>query len=200
MSDGHIDWSAIHRRLEKANIATLKGFAPSPEERKRILKARADLLARPTDTEQVQDATIEVVEFMLANEHYGIESRYVREVHPLKDYAPLPCTPAFVLGLVNVRGQIVSVIDIKNFFELPENGITDLNKVVIIHERNMEFGILADSIIGVRSIEVNKIQPSLPTLTGIRAEYLMGVTPERLVVLDARRLLSDGKIVVHEEP
>ena len=197
MSDGKIDWNAVHRRLEAINAAITRGFSSSPEERKGILRARADLLARQSRKEKNGD-TIEVVEFILANERYGIESCYVREVYPLKDYTPLPCTPRFVLGLVNVRGRIISVIDLKKFFELPENGITELNKVIIIHDRNMEFGVLADSILGVRNIDVKGIQPSLPTLKGTREEFLRGITAERLVVLDAKRLLSNRNIIVDE--
>ncbi|MEN6439920.1 MAG: chemotaxis protein CheW [Syntrophobacter sp.] len=198
MSEGHIDWSAIRLRLAAINAEMAKGFSPGPEERKRILKARADLLARRSDMEKDGDS-IEVVEFLLANEHYGVESGYVREVYPLREYTPLPCTPKFVLGLINVRGLVVSVIDIGKFFDLPAKGITDLNQVIIIQDRAMRFGILADSISGIREISVQDLQPSLPTLKGIREEYLRGITPERLVVLDARKLLSDGKIVVHEE-
>jgi len=198
MSDGQIDWSAIHRRIEAINTSITKGFSPSPEDRKRILRARADFLARQPGREQAGD-TLEVVEFILANERYGIESGYVREVYPLKDYTPLPCTPPFVIGLLNVRGRIISVIDIKKFFDMPGKGISDLNKVIIIHDYNMEFGILADSILGVQEIAVRDIQPPLPTLTGIREEYLRGVTGERTVILDARKLLTDKKIIVHEE-
>lgn len=198
MSEGHIDWSAIRLRLAAINAEMAKGFSPGPEERKRILKARADLLARRSDMEKDGNC-IEVVEFLLANEHYGVESGYVREVYPLREYTPLPCTPKFVLGLINVRGLVVSVIDIGKFFDLPAKGITDLNQVIIIQDRAMRFGILADSISGIREISVQDLQPSLPTLKGIREEYLRGITPERLVVLDARKLLSDGKIVVHEE-
>lgn len=198
MSDGLIDWGEIHRRLEAINAAMERGFSPGPEEKKRILKSRADLLARQPAAAQ-DGELIEIVEFMLVNERYGIESSYVREVYPLKDYTPLPCTPPFVLGLVNVRGQIISVIDIKRLLELPEKGITDLNMVIIIHDHKMEFGILADSILGVRSVDVRGIQPALPTLKGARAGFLRGITAERLAVLDARKLLSDKNIVVHEE-
>lgn len=140
-----------------------------------------------------------MLEFQLAYERYGIESSYVREVYPLKDLTPLPCVAPFVLGIVNVRGQIVSVIDIKKFFDLPEKGLTDLNKVVIIHNDAMAFGILADAILGMRRIALRDVQPSLPTLTGIREQYLRGVTPERVVLLDAGKLLTDKDIVVHEE-
>lgn len=136
---------------------------------------------------------------MLASERYGIESRYVREVCPLRDYTVLPCTPSFVLGLMNLRAQIISIIDIKKFFDMPQEGISDLNKVIIVSDGRMIFGILADVILDVRSIAVEDIQPSLPTLTGIRERFLRGVTGERTVILDAARLLADKYIVVYEE-
>jgi purine-binding chemotaxis protein CheW len=194
-----IDWGEVHRRIEIAQAALERGLEPTPEEKKDILKARAKALAREPGMEGAAQEHLEVVEFLLAYEKYGIESSYVREVYPLKEITPLPCTPSFVLGIVNVRGQIVSVIDIKRFFDLPEAGLTDLNKVIIVREGQMELGILADVILGVRSLSIDEVQPSLPTLTGVREEYLRGVTKERVVILDAKKLLSDRKIVVHEE-
>ncbi len=129
---------------------------------------------------------------------YGIESCHIREIHPLSEFTPLPSTPAFVLGLVNVRGQILSIIDIKKLFDLPEKGLTDLNKVIVVHANQMELGILADAIVGVRSIALEEFQPALPTLTGIRAEYLKGITKDPMVVLDVEKILSDEKILVNE--
>lgn len=198
MSEGRIDWEEIHRRIDEVGRAIESGYTPSPEERTRILKNRAELLAREKDKE-VKEDTLEVVEFLLANEHYGIESHRIREVYPLKDYTPLPGVPPFVLGLINIRGRILSVVDIKKFFDLPDIGIGDLNKVIIISDDNMEFGILADAILGVRKIAVSAIGPPLPTLTGIREEFLKGVTGERMVILDAARILADKNIVVYQE-
>lgn len=193
------NWGQLHHRLEAAQAAIERTLDPTPVEKANLLKARAKALARASGDAPAAELHIEILEFLVANEKYGIESTPVREVYPLQQLTPLPCTPRFVLGIVNVRGQIVSVIDIKAFFDLPEKGLSDLNKVIILHSDEMEFGILADEILGVRSIPLDDLQPSLPTLTGIRAEYLKGVTEERTVILDAAKLLSDRSIVVHEE-
>lgn len=104
-----------------------------------------------------------------------------------------------VLGIVNLRGEIVSVIDVRKFFDLPQTGLPDLNKVIVLKSGDMVFGILADVILGVRRIALAEIQSSLPTLTGIRGKYLKGITPERTVVLDAGKLLADEDIVVQEQ-
>jgi len=193
-----IDWRALHQRLDVARAATEHAWIPNADETKRILKARAQALAREPGEAQAADA-LEIVEFMLADEKYGVETCWVREVHPLTNLTPLPCTPAFVLGVVNLRGEIVSVIDVKKFFELPEKGLTDLNKVVVLQAEAMRFGVLADAVLGVRRIPVAELQPSLPTLTGIREQYLKGVSAERTIVLDAEKLLGDERIVVQEQ-
>jgi purine-binding chemotaxis protein CheW len=100
---------------------------------------------------------------------------------------------------VNVRGRITPVIDIKKFFDLPDTGLTDLHRIILVRGNDLELGFLADITVGVRNIPVDSLQTSLPTLTGIRADYLKGVTAERLVVLDLDRILADPKIIVHEE-
>jgi purine-binding chemotaxis protein CheW len=142
---------------------------------------------------------LEILEFRLAQERYAVEVDCVREVQPLRDLTPLPCTPLFVLGIVNVRGRILPVLDLKRLFDLPEKGLTDLHRIILVHGADLEFGLLVDVIIGARAIPADSLQPSLPTLTGIHAEYLKGVTADRLVVLDLPRILEHPRIVVHEE-
>jgi len=142
---------------------------------------------------------MEVIEFALAHERYAIETACVREVHTLQDLTSLPCTPDFVAGIVNVRGRILPVIDIRKFFDLPEKGISDMHYLLLVYTDDMEIGILADTVAGVRSVPLDAMQASLPTLTGVREEYLKGVTAERLVILDARRILADRRILVQDE-
>ena len=163
-----------------------------------ILRARAQALARPL-AHAPAAATLQVLEFRLAQERYAIETAHVREVFPLQDLTPLPCTPPFVLGIVNVRGRILPVLDIKKFFDLPEQGLTDLHRIVLVEGQGLELGVLADAVTGVHSLPADSVQDSLPTLTGIRSDYLKGVTAEGLVVLDVVRLLADPRIIVHEE-
>jgi purine-binding chemotaxis protein CheW len=194
-----LDWAGLHRRLDASQAALKQKLSPGPEEKQKILRARARLLAAGGKGEATSaQSLLEVAEFSLGSEHYGIELSHIREIHPLSEFTSLPCTPAFVLGLVNVRGQILSIINIKKLFDLPEKGLTDLNKVIIVHDHHMELGILADAILGVRSIALEELHPSLPTLTGIRAAYLKGITKESLVVLDVEKILADERILVDE--
>jgi purine-binding chemotaxis protein CheW len=198
MTHPKADWEAFHRRLRAVRDALKRRIEPPPEEQARVLRSRARELARE---EKIEDtgAIVEVIEFRLAEEHYAIESAYVREVLFLRELTPLPCTPAYVLGLANVRGQILTIIDIRKFFDLPERGLTDLNRVILLQGHGIEFGILADAILDTRTIPLTHIGPAPATFTGIRRDYLKGVTPERVAVLDGGKLLGDERIVVREE-
>lgn len=178
----------------------MSALDPTAQEVREILKARARALAREREDAALAQDTIQVIEFVVADERYAIELDYVRGVHSLEELVPLPGTPPFVLGIVNLRGRVTSVIDIKKFFDLPERGLSDLDTVIVIGDADMEFAILADRIVGTASVARSGLQPSLPTLEGIREQYLKGVSGERLVVLAADKLLSDPRIVVREEP
>jgi purine-binding chemotaxis protein CheW len=171
-------------------------MTPDEEE---VLRLRARALARPAESGAVGGSSLELLEFRLAEERYCVETRHVGEVYPLRDLTPLPCTPPFVLGIVNVRGRVTPVIDIKKFFGLPEKGLTDLHCIILVRGNGVELGLLADVIVAVRSIAAESLQATLPTFTGIHADYLKGLTADRLVVLDLDRILADPRIVVHEE-
>lgn len=174
-------------------------WALTEEDKSKIMRERAKKLSARSKTEEAGEEKLEIVEFVLSGEIYGIESVHIREAYPLKNFTPIPCTPAFVLGVINVRGQVLSIVDIGRFFDLPRKGITDLNKVIVLGSGDMEFGILADEVLGVSLIPLKDIQESLPTLTGIRAEYLKGVTNDRVTVLDAGKILLDKNLIVHQE-
>jgi purine-binding chemotaxis protein CheW len=169
----------------------------TPDEKKNILRARASLLARQPEQVAEVGASLEVVEFLLAHEHYGLESSYIREVYPLKEITPLPCTPPFVLGIINLRGQILSVIDLKKFFNLPDQNLT-LHKVIVVHTAEMELGILVDAVLGVRAIPIDQIQSSLFSSSGIAETYLRGLTVEGLIILDIVKILTDPRLIVDE--
>lgn len=193
-----IDWDAIHRRLAVAAAAVSGELRHGAEEARRILEARARAAARPPA--KPDDAErIEVLTFSLAGETYGVETCHVREVCQLKDLTEVPCTPAFVAGVINLRGQILAIVDLRKFFELPVRGLTELNRVIVLRSGDNELGLLADSIDGVRLVPVSALQEGLPTLTGIRETFLKGVTSRMLAVLDGGRLLADAGLKVNEQ-
>lgn len=194
-----IDWDEIKSKVASLQEVIEQKEILLPAEKRSLLKKRAEVLALREQDETVQQECMEIIVFRLAYETYGIETAFVREVYPLKDITALPGTPSYVLGIINVRGQIVSVIDLKKFFNLPERGLGELNKVIILCNERMEFGILADVVEGTQSVASKDILAVPPTVTGIGEKYLKGVTKEHIVLLDAESILNDENIIVNEE-
>lgn len=166
----------------------------------KILDMRAKELAQKSDEAEADEDVIEVVEFELAYEKYAIDSKFVSEVYPMSDFSHLPCTPPFVVGIMNLRGTILSLIDIRKFFALPIKGLSNLNRVLVVRTDDMEMGLLADFILGVRTLSKERIQPPLPTFSAIQSKYLKGVTSDSLIILDIEKIFSDPSIIVNEEP
>ena len=170
---------------------------PSPDESDvsaaaAILKARARALAQESAPQLEMETALEVIEFGLAHERYALAAAAVSEVHPLEELTPVPCTPPFIRGLVNVRGRIFPVIDLKKFFDLPEQGITDLHRILLVQTADMEFGLLADTIAGVRKIPLAAIQPS-PGEDPYLEPYYTGVARVAEMMKLLRTLIVDSK-------
>ena len=171
---------------------------PSYEEEREILKQRAKILAASGRERKASEETLQVVAFRIDKERYAIDLAHIQEVYPLRDLTTIPGVPDFVLGVINLRGQIVSVIDIRRFFDIPHEGFTNLNRIIILESDQMIFGILADDIEGVRQIRHSEIQPALPTLTGIREAFLLGGSRDHTVILDGARILASSTLIVDQ--
>lgn len=167
---------------------------------KRILRFRAQELSR--DKERLIDSnadSIFIVKFLLSGEMYGLETTYINEVLPLKDLTVVPCTPDFILGVINVRGQIFTVINPKKILRLPERGISEFTKVMLLSYENRNFGIVADTIIGNQYIPIVEIL-SLPYVKDHeKKDYLMGVTADGIIILDGKTLMNSTELVVNQE-
>jgi purine-binding chemotaxis protein CheW len=172
--------------------------ASTDTQERRILRDRARVLSLAPVTPPTDSELIHALGFSLGAESYAVEARHVREVLPLPRVAPLPCVPSFVRGIINVRGRIISLLDLKTILGLPDSGLSPSSGVIILESPSMEFGLLADEIQGLAAIPLSSLQAALPTLTGARAEYLKGVTAEGVVLLDAEKLLSNKKLVIDE--
>ena len=193
-----IDWPALIARQEAASTASLGKRSLSREAELAVLDARAEILAK-RPAERSDQVNLDCLEFQLSGESYAMEMSYISETLPLADFTPLFCTPPFVLGIINLRGRIISIIDLRRFFELATVGLSDLNRVLVVTDGTMEFGVLADAIVGMRSLPASELQPAPATFTGIREEFLAGVTADRLALLDMGKILADRRVQVHEE-
>jgi len=168
------------------------------ERTKTILKQRADILKIPLEKISEAKKTIECLKFRLSKETYAIDSTYISEVILINEHTPLPCTPAFIIGIINVRGRIISIIDIKKFFNISDN-VTNIHKVIVVKNNEIETGILADDIIGNATFDLNSLQTDITTITEKHDNHIIGVTKDCEIILDIKELLSDERILIEEE-
>ncbi len=169
----------------------------SEEKNKSILADRARALAQSKD--QATGESMALVVFSLANETYGIPTEYVHEVQPLREVTPVPCTPDFCVGIVNIRGSLYSVIDIRGFLGVEKQPLSEKTKVILVSAAGLQVGILADDVSGATSIQVSQIKPALAVQRVTKEEYVSGVTKEMLTILNLEAILRDERIIIHEE-
>lgn len=196
---GPIDWQAAYARLEQARRAIEAGGALPPEEIERILRARAAALAKPVAEAPTPTGLLDLLVFSLAGERYAIETSHVLEVVPLRDLTPVPCTPPFVLGVVNHRGRILPVLDLRRLLDLGGQGAPEGSQAVVVEAGGMTFGVFADLVVDTTRLGSSELAPPAPTLTGRRQAFLRGVTGEMVAVLDLEGLARDRRIVVDDE-
>jgi len=192
-----IDWKSLKQNLRKNEKALATEFEPTPVHIRSRLQHRAKALAKPASTGE-DIALTELLLFEVTDEIYAIDPAYVLSAVPLRQATTVPCTPNFILGIISFRGRIVSILDLRSFFSLPQQGLSDSNNVLILARENMCFGLLTDKIIGVQAIPIQDIVPPPENMDGIHAAYLRGVTKSQFAVLDAVKLLSDPQLVVNK--
>lgn len=167
------------------------------ERRERVLRERAERIARRAD-EAVTADQLEILVFRLLSETYAVETRFIREVLPLRNLAAVPCTPAFYLGLINIRGELCPVIDLRRLFNQPNKGITNASRIIVLSDGRLEVGILADSIDGAKALAGDTLRPLVGVTATIHEEFLRGCVPDNVVVIDAARLLAHPRLIVNE--
>jgi len=140
-----------------------------------------------------------VVELELIPEHYGIPASFIAEILPVKEITAIPGTPLFVMGVMNFRGKIISVVNLKSFFNLNAVGISQLNKVIVIQHGQMEFGILADNIFGVLNLRLSDIHTPPATVNGIGAEFITGVHADGLILLNIDNIVASSSLIINQK-
>lgn len=193
-----IDWQAVQQKMTLMQAATQQKTEIAVEEKLALLKTRAHALARPPAATEATGRQLEIAEFRLGEETYAFPSTSVREVYPLKGLTPLPCTPGFVLGVMNVRGRIIPIIDLASLLGLAKQQITEQSTVILIKSEELEVGIATNLGVSVRSLPLATIYPPLSTLANSRARYLQGITNDGVVILDAAKLLNGVRLGTHE--
>lgn len=134
------------------------------------------------------------VTFQLDKEIYGVNVMQVREVLRYSDIAPVPGAPSYVLGIINLRGNVVTVIDTRMRFGLPAAEVTDNTRIMIIESEKQVIGILVDSVAEVVDLNTADIDDTPNVGTEESAKFIRGVcnrNEDLLILIDLNKLLTD---------
>jgi len=194
-----LDWQGVYARLEQTRQRLEAHSALPPAEVRRILRERAQTLARPLAAPSAVTDVLDLAVFTLAGARYGIEAVHVLEVIPLRELTPVPCTPPHILGVVNHRGRLLPILDLRNLFALAAQEMTAESRVVVVEVGRMTFGILADAVLGTMRVGMHEVMPPPVTLLHDQQVALRGITGEMVAVLDLEALARDPRLTVDEE-
>jgi purine-binding chemotaxis protein CheW len=204
-----IDGEGARQRIAKARAALKEIGETKPELVKRIWEQRAAQLAKPPTQEQ-EGERVELALVQLGREVYGIDVQHIREIRPAVQITRVPRVPEWVTGVVNLRGRILSVLDLRRFFGLApaetkeDDLITPFPDLVVVEAPTMEVALLADDILDIELFPTSRIQDIADTARGVGSEYVRGVIEQgdeapMIAVLDLLALLADERLIVEEE-
>jgi purine-binding chemotaxis protein CheW len=162
---------------------------------RRTLEERALRLAQPI-VEQAATATIDVIALPVGDERYGIEMRHVLEVLRGIAITPLPGTPDIVVGIVNRRGEILPVFDLRPLFGRPAVAPEAGAAIVVLGGDRAEFGILAGAETETRAVATADIVVQSPFVGGEGQAFVRGTTAEALIILDGQALMKDRRLFI----
>lgn len=143
------------------------------------------------------DETLEqIITFNVGKEDYGVGIQIVKEVIRQREITRLPKAPAFVKGVINLRGDVIPVIDLREKFGLEEEEFTDKTRVIVVEVDRKSIGMIVDSVSHVVRLSRGQIEPPPPLVGGVSGEFIRGVGKlgERLIVL-----LNISRILTIEE-
>jgi purine-binding chemotaxis protein CheW len=146
--------------------------------------------------QSANDPITQWVTFFLDNEKYGIKVMQVQEVLRMTEIAPVPGAPHYVLGIINLRGNVVTVIDSRKRFGLPDKEPDDSTRIVIIEAGDNVVGILVDSVAEVVDLRGSEIETAPNVGTDESSKYIQGVSSQRqelLILVDVDKLLTDDE-------
>ncbi|MFT4413584.1 chemotaxis protein CheW [Fredinandcohnia humi] len=131
------------------------------------------------------ESTLKVIVFALQNEEYGIPVSQVRSIEKMQHITRVPRTASFVKGVINLRGVVTPIIDLRNRFDTVESSYTETTRIIIVATEEIEVGLIVDAANDVMDIPVSSIEPAPEVVGTVEVEYIEGVAKldKRLLIL-----------------
>lgn len=146
---------------------------------------------------RAEDPLVQWVTFRLDNETYGVNVMQVQEVLRMTEIAPVPGAPDYVLGIINLRGNVVTVIDTRKRFGLEPREVDDATRIVITEIEQQVMGMLVDSVAEVVDVRMSEIETAPNVGNDESSRFIQGVScrqGELLILVDLNKLLSADEL------
>lgn len=191
----------IDEDTELEELPEHRVFCPdaTPEERT-IFRTRADSLRQVTESQDLR-GFIPVAAIALNGEYFGIDLQMVREFTDIKNITPIPCCPSHIIGNTNLRGEIVTLVDIRGVLNLSISSLSKNAKATIVNVDDLIVGITVDEVFDVTYINPSEIQQVPVAVHAVDEEYLQGAVKydDKVVsLLDLRKIFTEGNLIVEE--
>lgn len=194
----------ISNRAEETQSFLLnqRAFCPNatPEEQA-VFRLRAESLMTSTFRQDFVGLTPLAV-IGLNGEYFGFELELVREFTDLRKITPIPCTPAYIIGNMNLRGEIITIVDIRSLLNLSATGASTASKAMVIHIDDLVVGVTVDEVFDVMYLQPSEMRPVPAAVHASTDEYLRGTAPYKekmMSILDMAKILTKGELIVNEE-
>lgn len=195
--DAGISWNLFDDMSRGKQRSSLRAFAQDESESDKVLRERATTLAQPANFTDLDSHSTgkQQVRFRCGTSHYSLELSAMREIRKVDRTAQVPCTPRYILGLIQVHGAITPVIDLVEFFGLrrPENLVFPL-MIIVLEVKDYHLGLAVDDIEEVHSLSTSDIKPFPVAVGTVEREIARGVTADRTVVLNPDALIHHPRL------
>ncbi len=190
----------VRRRLKKLGSELQSLHEISPEEKADIFRKRAEYLSERLSRKEPEEQ-VRMLTFSLGNEEYCVRIQHVLEVLNITDINKLPCTPHYFAGVINLRGSILTLMDISQLVGV--EGISDnpSKTIVVIEVDDETAGIVVDKVEDILDVTLKQIAPPLTTLKGIKEEFTEGevvIEGHPVTLLNLVKIMKDERMKVSE--
>lgn len=184
-SANKIDWQRVREELSWDDEARQEQVR-----RDRLHQRARQYASLISEKDESSQDNRTMMTFRLDQEFYAIDAVYVQTVRPVSQITAVPSTPVFYKGVVNVRGQIISVLDLRAFFGMNFQEDDPPSELIVVKIHNLELGLLAHHVHDVIEIPVHTLQ----SLEDIK--YAIGMTPDHVMLIDVIRLFEDERLII----
>ncbi|MEG3858169.1 chemotaxis protein CheW [Microcoleus sp. herbarium12] len=187
-----------HQFLSKPQVFALNATA----EEKAIFRERAQNLRQQSEQENSAAINMSLAVVLLNGEYFGINLGVVREFTDIRQVTPIPCTPDRIIGNMNLRGEILTLVDIRKVLNMSSAQVKSLSKAIVVEIEDLVAGIVVDEILDIIHLNVAEMATIPAALNSANREYLRGTAfyqEKPIAILNLQKLLTKGGIVVDEE-